>query len=269
MSGRAEQIGERFGYISVLAGLILVAASLRIGYSFPRARLHGELVSSMDSDTFYHLRRLEFMAENQWLPPAKDWFAAAPTGLACPWPPGLEYLALITHGLLGSPGGTWGLLLIAQLLPVLIGIVAVLAMVMLVGREPWQRAIAGGWLAVEPTAVAVGGFAIFDYHGLELATHVVAIGLAAWASSRRWPKGLLAGAGLGLVGFMSGYGVYLTLVALMAGVVASGLLYHRIRYDAAEPWDPLPFSLGLLTRTSVAMSARSTGGIPCRFPWGS
>jgi hypothetical protein len=177
---------KRLALAAGLAWVCAVGFAARFYATWGGARDGGDYVISFDSDPYYHLRRLEWLARNG-RPLVQDAFAAAPATLECPWPVALEYAALgldaaVFHGERGRDSR----LLAAGFLPVIVGLVTLIAAFFALARATGAAGAALGGaavLAVWPSAVHVSSFFAFDHHCLELLAFVLVPAAATWAAA--------------------------------------------------------------------------------------
>ncbi|HZS41167.1 MAG TPA: STT3 domain-containing protein [Polyangia bacterium] len=223
---------------AALIGIAALAFGLRFFATWGGARLDGDYVISHDSDPYYHLRRLEYLARNHE-PLINDAFAAAPSGLDCVWPVALEYLALgLDAAVFHGDRGRDSRLLAAGFLPPVVGLLAVLAVFLALARatSPWAAVGGSAIAAVLPGAIGVSAFAAFDHHGLELLAFIVVplVASRAFAARRTAELARAAIAGAISVGgaLLAVDGAYLALGALGA---ALALIAWQTRRDPEPP----------------------------------
>jgi hypothetical protein len=236
---------RRVAVALALVALVALGAALRVARNGASAWIDGEYANTYDPDTFYHLRRLEYLARNGALL-TDDAFAAAPGGLKCAWPNGLEPLTWAADALTGG-GDMASRQRTAAAMPVVLAVLAI-PLLFAVLRRRWGAGpalAAAAVAAVAPETLYIGHYGRFDHHILEL---LVFVGLLAVAARPRvWTGALAVGLGLFAVD-----GAYLALAVL--GV--AWLLSVR-----RAPFDPAPFALGALAGGAAATALELALGV--------
>lgn len=258
------------GRVAILAVLLLalstLAGGMRFIYTAAGTRLDGEFVSGMDPDAHYHLRRIEFSAANHGRALTDDAFANAPKNFRCGWPVVFDYLVLALDAVVFSGvQDPEGLVLVACLLPLLLGILATLvALLVLLPRTSLAAAAAGAlFVAVARPALSVTSFGMIDHHPLELLFFMLipAAFAQAVSSRRRLPAAVLGALAFGL-GILSADAVYLVIVATGAAALLIGL-GERKGWVAREALPPLrAFLVGGLGGVAAASALELLLGLP-------